>query len=279
MSGGGERPELEQVPETALWTLWYRALEARRPDAVLDDPKAVELVDRLDYPFAERFGASGTQAQLQALRVACFDREVSDFLAREPRGTVVCLGDGLETQYWRVDNGRAHWLSVDLPEMVALREKLLPPGPRQRYLAADATDLGWADEVDHDREVLLCAQGLLLYLPPARVRALIADCAERFPGGSLVLDAVPRWFGRLTVTGRLRLHGYRVPPMPWAMDADERDKLRTASPAVVGVRDVRPTGGRGPLGVLLPLAMTVPPLATRRLSVTVLDFAEPSPQP
>ncbi|WP_406208578.1 class I SAM-dependent methyltransferase [Kitasatospora sp. NBC_01560] len=268
------RPELGEVPETALWTLWHRAVEARRPDTVLNDPKAVELVDRIDYPFAERFGTNGTQAQLQALRTACFDREVADFLLREPRGTVVCLGEGLETQYWRVDNGRARWLTVDLPEAVALRERLLPPGPRQRYLAADATDLGWAAEVDSSRGVLVTAQGLLMYLRPAQVKALIAGCAERFPGGSLVLDAVPRWFGRLTVSGRMRSHDYVAPPMPWGMDAGERAKLSTASPAVAAVRDVRPTGGRGVLGALLPLALTVPPLATRRPSVTVLEFAE-----
>lgn len=113
-----------------------------------------------------------------------------------------------------------------------------------------------------------------MYLPPARVKALIAGCAERFPGGSLVLDAVPRWFARLTVSGKIRTQGYRVPAMPWAMDAGERDKLRTASPAVAAVRDVRPTGGRGLLGVLLPLALTIPVLAARRPSVTVLDFAE-----
>ncbi|MFF2044396.1 hypothetical protein ACFVVX_28645 [Kitasatospora sp. NPDC058170] len=113
-----------------------------------------------------------------------------------------------------------------------------------------------------------------MYLPPARVRALIAGCAERFPGGSLVLDAVPHWFGRLTRSGRMRTHGYQAPPMPWAMDADERDKLRTAGPAVAAVRDVRPTGGRGLVGALLPLALTVPPLATRRPSVTVLEFAQ-----
>ncbi|MEU9045386.1 MULTISPECIES: class I SAM-dependent methyltransferase [unclassified Kitasatospora] len=274
MTGGAERPELEAVPETALWTLWHRAVEARRPDTVLPDPKAVELVGRIDFPFAERFGQNAVVSQLQALRAACFDREVADFLAREPRGTVVCLGDGLETQYWRVDNGRARWLSVDLPEAVALRSELLPPGARQRYLAADAAELGWADEVDGNREVLVSAQGLLMYLPPARVRSLIAGCAERFPGGSLVLDAVPRWFSRLTLNGKMHARGYQPPPMPWAMDAGERDKLRTASPAVAAVRDVRPTGGRGLVGVLLPLALTIPPLATGRPSVTVLDFAE-----
>ncbi|MER5635605.1 class I SAM-dependent methyltransferase [Kitasatospora sp. NPDC002227] len=264
---------LGEIPETALWTLYHRALEARRPDTLLADPKAVELVDRIDFPFEERFGASETQAQLQALRVACFDREVTDFLAREPRGTVVCLGEGLETQYWRVDNGRAQWLTVDLPEMVALREELLPPGPRQRYLAADVTEPGWAEEVDRGREVLVSAQGLLMYLRPAQVRALIAGCAEQFPGGSLVLDAVPRWFGRLTTEGHLQSHHYRAPAMPWAMDAAERDKLRTASPSVAAVRDVRPVGGRGLVGALLPLALAVPPLAARRPSVTVLEFA------
>ena len=40
-------PELEGVPETLLWTLYHRALEARRPDAVLRDPMAVDLVDRI----------------------------------------------------------------------------------------------------------------------------------------------------------------------------------------------------------------------------------------
>jgi O-methyltransferase involved in polyketide biosynthesis len=34
-------PGLEGVPETLLWTLYHRALEARRPDAVLHDPLAV----------------------------------------------------------------------------------------------------------------------------------------------------------------------------------------------------------------------------------------------
>lgn len=35
-----------------------------------------------------------------------FDDAVRDFLAAHPDGTVVTLAEGLETQYWRVDNGR-----------------------------------------------------------------------------------------------------------------------------------------------------------------------------
>jgi O-methyltransferase involved in polyketide biosynthesis len=37
-------------------TLWHRAIEARRRDAVLADPLAVELVELIDFPFCRRFG-------------------------------------------------------------------------------------------------------------------------------------------------------------------------------------------------------------------------------
>src|SRR5690349_13748037 len=147
------KPDLSGVPETLLWTLYHRSLEARRPDAVLDDPLAIELVDRIDYPFAESFGTGF--GQWQGLRSRTFDLQIERFLARHPDGTVVALGEGLETQFWRVDNGRVHWLTVDLPETVALREQLLPAGSRQRVVAASVLDEAWMGEVDDRRGVLL----------------------------------------------------------------------------------------------------------------------------
>ncbi|GAA2275903.1 MULTISPECIES: class I SAM-dependent methyltransferase [Kitasatospora] len=273
-SQGEVKAELAGVCETTLWTLYQRAVEARRPDGLLHDPKAVELVERIDFPFAERFGGGDLLAQLQALRVGSFDREVADFLVRCPRGTVVCLGDGLETQYWRVDNGRAHWVSVDLPESIALRERLLPPGPRQRLVGCSVTDHRWMDEVETEHGVLITTEGLLMYLRPGEVRELIAGCAERFPGATFVLDAVPRWLSRLASKGKVRGHGFQAPPMPFGMDADERDKLATAHPGVVEVRDVLPLAGRGLLGRLIPAAARLPLIGSRRPSVVALRFAD-----
>jgi hypothetical protein len=34
---------------------------------------------------------------------------VRRFLVEHPEGTVVALGEGLETQFWRVDNGLVRW--------------------------------------------------------------------------------------------------------------------------------------------------------------------------
>lgn len=270
------KPELDAVPETLLWTLYYRSVEARRPDSVIDDPRAVELVDRLDFPFQERFGPpSPFLGQLQALRALAFDREVERFLAEHPDGTVAALGEGLETEFWRVDNGAVHWLTVDLPQSVRLRRQLLPAGPRQAVAACSVLDEAWPDAVDASRGLLITAQGLLMYLRPPEVRELLARCAERFPGAGMVFDAVPRWFSEATRRGTMRSRGYTPPPMPWGMDPGDRAALRTASLGIAEVRDVGLPRGRGLFyGVLAPLGSRLPLVRSRRPSVTALRFAE-----
>ncbi|MFD1656752.1 class I SAM-dependent methyltransferase [Streptomyces caeni] len=261
------------VPGTLLWNLHHRAYEARQSHTVLDDPKAVELAGRIDYPFEETFGPPNPLlAQGQALRARTFDDAVRDFLARHPDGTVVALAEGLETQFWRVDNGRVRWLCVELPETAEVRTALLPDGERRRTLARSALDLSWRDEVDTDRGVLVTAQGLLMYLRPPGVRELIAACAERFPGGALVFDAVPRWFSARTLHGRMRTaQGYRPPPMPWGLDAGDLPRVRTAHPAVADVRELRPPRGRGLYhGALAPLQYRLPAVRNLRPTMTVL---------
>ena len=153
---------LGPVPETLLWTLWHRAVEARRPDRVLDDPLAVELVERIEFPFVERFGDGERLSQWQALRARCFDDEIRRFLSRHPGDTVVALGEGLETQLWRVDDGRVRWVTVDLPEVIALRRELLPLHDRNRMIAASVLDHAWTSAVPPNTDVLVTAQGLLM---------------------------------------------------------------------------------------------------------------------
>lgn len=264
--------ELQGVPETLLWTLWQRAAEARRPDAVIQDPRAVELVESIDYPFEERFGTPW-MGQWQALRARCFDREIIRFLSTQPEAVVVALGEGLETQFWRVDNGRCRWLTVDLPEVVDLRRRLLPASKRQRLFACSVLDTRWMDEVDASRGVMFTAQGLLMYLQPPEVRRLIAGCAERFSGGRLVFDTMPRWFTARTRSGAMKTAGgFQAPPMPWGMDAKERAKIARIDPNIIEVRDLKLPRGRGFFGRLAPWANLIPVVRAKRPSILRLRF-------
>ena len=131
-----------------------------RPANRLYDPVAVELVERIDFPFEEQFGA-GELGQWQALRAKCFDREVRRFVALNPEARVIALGEGLETQFWRVDDGQVEWVSVDPPEAIEIRKRLLPPSERRRTIAASVTEPGWLEEIDPDRPTLVTAPGTL----------------------------------------------------------------------------------------------------------------------
>jgi O-methyltransferase involved in polyketide biosynthesis len=234
--------ELRGIPETTLWTLYMRASEAARPDAVIDDPLAVELVERIDYPFAERFG-SPVAAEWQALRARCFDDELLRFLAAHPAGTVVALGEGLETQFWRVGSGRVSWLTVELPELVALRRELLPAAPNLRILECSALDPAWMDEVDPSEGLAITAQGLLMYFERGEVYGLLAHLRERFPGAELIFDAIPGWVSELSRRRSLSSpSGYRPPPWLWGIDSCERRRM--------GARRVHARRGRGPAGLL-----------------------------
>ena len=177
--------DLAGVPETLLGNLGRRAAAARA--GALSDPVAIEVVDRLDYDF-EGFARG---ARLHAVRVATFDHAVRRFLDSYPAGTVVALGEGLETQFWRVDNGQVRWLTVDLPETTELRHRILPDGPRQSTHSGSALDLTWLDQLDPADPILVTAQGLLPYFQRDQVHELIAAIAARLPGSALVFDVVP----------------------------------------------------------------------------------------
>ena len=262
------RVELGGVPETLLWTLYNRAVESRRSNRILDDPLAVELLDRIDYPFKQRFGKP-IWSQAQALRARRFDQAIHDFLAVHPDGTVVALGEGLETQFWRVDNGRVRWLTVDLPDVINLREKLLIKSSRRRAVACSALDERWMDAVNPSTLMLITAQGLFMYLEQTDVQHLISACARRFPGGMLVFDVVPHWLSRSTARGKARMNqGYTIPPMLWGMDANDLETIRGSSPNLAEVVELAPPRGRGLIyGCVLPLLHRIPLLHNKRLPV------------
>ena len=54
--------KLTDVPETMLITLWAKAEETKRADALLHDEKAVEIIDKIEYDFSKFSKAKFSQA-------------------------------------------------------------------------------------------------------------------------------------------------------------------------------------------------------------------------
>jgi O-methyltransferase involved in polyketide biosynthesis len=241
-----EEVALSGVSETALLTLNARAREARRPDAIINDPMAIALADSIHFDFA-KFGPT---RQDMALRARAFDTQALSYLDRHPSATVVALAEGLQTSFWRLDtaitDSQFHWLTVDLPPIIDVRARLLPASPRVSVCAQSALDYTWMDLVDPSDGVFITAEGLPMYLQPEQSLELIAQCAKRFPGGQMLFDLPPAWFSTMSRHGGLRTSlRYRVPPMPFSLSVAQAADLMNTVPGIRAVRDVRLPPGRG----------------------------------
>jgi len=262
---------LSGVPETTLWTLHNRASEAARPDALIHDPWAVHLRDSIDHPYQRCFGRPSQSHPLRALR---FDHVMREFLTGHPGGTVVSLGEGLETGFWRLADPRVRWVSVDLPEIIALREQLLPTEPQIRNVALSALDRSWMDTVEPDADVLISAQGLLMYLQPADVFALITDCARRFPGGRMIFDTIPLWFSKRTLSGWKLSPTYTAPPMPFGISVPQLAQLPQRLPAIATLTDLPLPRGRDLWGWPALLLGALPVFRTHRPAISLVTFVD-----
>ncbi len=227
---------LTGVPETMLWPLWNRGVEARRPDRLIEDPMSAALLDRIDYDFAAHFGKPSV---FHAIRARVCDDLILAHLQRaraESRPpTVVSLGDGLETQFWRVDDGRVHWISVDVPEAIAVRRRLLPAHPRAALVDASALDPGWMDAVPEGATPFISAAGLLMYFHEADVMTLLTRIAARFPGADVFFDTISPYFSRKSLRGLKVGRAYTAPPMPWGVRLGDLDRVFSRIPGMIPV--------------------------------------------
>lgn len=214
-----ERTELDLggVPETMLWTLHNRASEASKANGLLRDPRCVEIYRAIDYDYERSFGAAGPS---HAVRSSIFDRLIEAFLGEFPDAVLVNLGEGLETQRYRVAvPSTATWLSVDVPEAIAVRERFIEPDERHRHVPVSALDPAWIAEVPEGRPVFVTAQGLFMYLQPEALAELLRTLAAQRPAAHLAFDHIPAWFSEksLSEKGLQKTAHYRLPPMPWGV--------------------------------------------------------------
>jgi O-methyltransferase involved in polyketide biosynthesis len=213
---------LNKVSKTLLIPLYFRAMESQRPDALIRDPKAVELVSKLDCDFSGVQKMEKEQVNF-LLRMREFDRQARAFLAEHPDGVIVDLGCGLDTRFERLgcdrpETGQWNWYGLDLPEVIELRKELLEETPRSHFIGCSVLDHAWMDALSDEagKPILFLAEGILVYFDEADVRRLVQALAGRFPGSELVCEA----YSPLVV--RLHPRPSAVAQPRWALK-DDRD--------------------------------------------------------
>ena len=158
--------EIGVVEDTLYVPMLGRIYASENCRSILYDQKALELKEKLPEEQVNNHTQTQYTYLASAIRSANMDRYIADFLKRKPDGIIVQLGCGLETTYYRDDHGQTKWYEIDLPDVIEYRKKLLPEQEREEYIAADAFQKQWIEQIrsfNPDRPLLITAGGLFYY--------------------------------------------------------------------------------------------------------------------
>ena len=189
--------EKNTVQETLIIPLYARKVCSELYPNLYRDETAVRLINEIDYDFSEAEKKSRSLTQrFGSLEVAMRQNdlafEVRDYLKGHPNAAVVNLGCGLDSTGRSCDNGSCKIYNLDLPDVIAVRNKLLPAGEREENIPCDLNNTEWFAKIDASGGAVFFASGVFYYFLTEQVKALVQKMADAFPSGVLVFDAANR---------------------------------------------------------------------------------------
>ena len=163
--------EKNTVQETLVIPLFGRLVCSERFPHLFSDPEAERICGSLDYDFADKrkkmespaglFGALEVAQRQYDLRC-----EAEAYLKDHPRAAAVNLGCGLDDTFSKADNGLCRGYNLDFPDVIAVRNELLPAGEREQNIACDLNDFSWMDAVDASNGAVFYAAGVFIISGP-----------------------------------------------------------------------------------------------------------------
>lgn len=181
------------VPKTLLLPLLGRAVFSSKPYSPIHDALAVEMIKNINFDFDTLSKKIGNMKLFWVARAYYFDQAIKSFLKKNPDATIVNLGAGLETTFFRVDNRKLQWIDIDLPEVIDLRKKLLPSHERVEMIAKSLLDFSWIKDVKKKgNKFLFFAGGVFMYFPEHDVKAILTKMGQQFPSSHLLFDVVSK---------------------------------------------------------------------------------------
>ena len=184
-------PLLTGSAETMLQSFYARAKYSRKKNAKFYDAKAIELVGKIDYDFSKAEKDS-TMSNGVIARTIVFDELVKDFINKNPDCTVVNIACGLDTRFYRMDNGRIIWYNVDLPETIEVRDAIYQESGRVSTIGISATDPDWADKVTKRGKMLFIIEGLSMYLTSDENAQMLSIIRDKFDNATVLMECLAK---------------------------------------------------------------------------------------
>ena len=177
--------EKNTVQETLIIPLYARKVCSELYPNLYRDETAVRLIDEIDYDFSEaEKNSHGLMQRFGSLEVAMRQNdlafEVRDYLKSHPNAAVVNLGCGLDSTGRSCDNGSCNIYNLDFPDVIAVRNELLPAGEREENIPCDLNNTEWFRKIDSSNGAVFFSSGVFYYFLTEQVKALVQGMAGAF---------------------------------------------------------------------------------------------------
>lgn len=183
-----DKEKIGGVAETMLQTLYARAKESGKTNHKIFDAKAIEIVEQMDYDFSAA-NKDAVMTNGVVARTIVLDQMVNDYIVKHPETTVVNVACGMDTRFYRVDNGKISWYNIDLPETMDVREKYIQECDRVHNIASSAMDASWTDQIPVGiNTALIIVEGLSMYLAADDVKQIFAIISRRFSHATVFME-------------------------------------------------------------------------------------------
>jgi len=212
-------PGLEGISRTLLLPLWGRYSESMKENGLIRDEKCMQIVKELGIDFSEIQGMQHPASRLAwVARAWNVDRELRRIIDDKGEVTVVCLGAGLDTAYFRIGAPpQVHWYDIDLPDVTSLRRRLL--GEKPRSIGGSALDAETYVPVKVAGYLVVLAVGLLYYFDKDEVRTIFRHIGALAPESTVIFDYCSAL--GVAAANKLVLHTSEGARMIWSADTED----------------------------------------------------------
>jgi O-methyltransferase involved in polyketide biosynthesis len=232
---GEEKINFDGVEGTMLLPLWGRYTESKKENGLIKDRKCVEIVDRAGIDFKDF-----AEKQNPASRLAWVARAWNiDFELRGPAAdsageiTVVCLGCGLDTAFFRQDlPAVTAWYDVDLPRVIEARRSLIGEAPRCIAVAGSVLDPETYRGIRVRGRLVVIAAGLLYYFTETEVRRVFENIAALAASSSVPATVIIDYCSArgVDIANKAVVAGIPGARMIWS--AEGEDDIRRLHPRI-----------------------------------------------
>lgn len=187
-----ENIDLSGVSETMLIPMYARYLESQSKNPSFYDKTSVKVINSLNYDF-KKFSRNKMNMWGCAARTTILDREVKEYIKLYPNANVINIACGLDDRFSRVDNGKIKWYNIDFKNVMKIRKKIILPHMRVVNISKSVFDFSWINEIDSKTNVLIIAEGILMYFTKDEVKLLFDTISDSFKHTTLLLELMSKW--------------------------------------------------------------------------------------